>query len=683
MGEFQVHRVRFFGFVPSGIRCLRYCERSERVAVARLDGSVELFNLAANCFRDKVFPGNESRSTEAICWAAEGRLFTAGLNGDILEYDLHNLRIKYSVNGFGGPIWCMEANPSGSHLAIGCEDGSVKLFQVLPEKIQYEMNLERQKGRVLSLAWHPSASHIVTGSIDVIRVLDVKTGHAIQRIAVDRNKTGSQNRECIVWGVAFLSCGTLVSADSAGKVQFWDSEKGTLIQTHRVTNVDVLALSVSQNEDSLVVGTSEGTVFQLQLMPVRAGEAARQWVRTKPFRHHTHDVRTVAHGSSVIISGGMDSHLVIRPLMEKVQSKTYDSALRKIIFPHRCLVSCAQKAKLLFLQFPQYLELWRLGKTEAVGKHGEVLPVSRNQEHLLQLKTKGPEHICCSAISPCGSWIAYATPSRLYLHQLQYENDGVGISKLPRLLHSAHQILFSADSTKLFVASDCVSVHMFKLSVTDCKHAHTFQAKSGSVEATCLLAASADGNWLAAASLDFEINIYSVKLLKHHCTVPVYKCPVSALAIQPMSNNLVIAYSDQQLFEFSIQEKQYSTWCRKVQQHGLHRDWRERDTPITNITFNPAQPAHILLHDTYSLCIIDKTLPLPDDKTPLLNQESLRNLSETARKARSHAFKISKKFQPLLFMALLDEGTLVTVERPLTDIQAQLPPPVRQKKFGT
>ncbi|XP_029464180.1 U3 small nucleolar RNA-associated protein 4 homolog [Rhinatrema bivittatum] len=683
MGEFRVHRVRFFAFLPSGVRCMDYCSRSDRLALARMDGSVEVYNFPANYFQEKVFPGDESRSTEAICWAADYRLFTAGLSGNIVEYDLHNLSVKYSLDGFGGPIWSMAANRNGTHLVIGCEDGSVKLFQVLPDKIQYERSLERQKGRVLSLVWNAAASHILTGSIDVIRVFDVKTGHAVQRIAVDRSMTSIQNRECVVWGVAFLSSGTLVSADSTGKLQFWDSEKGTLVQTHRVTNADILSLSVSQHEDSLVVGTSEGTVFQFQLLPVRAGEAACQWVRTKPFRHHTHDVRTVVHSSSAIISGGLDSHLVIRPLMEKVQSKTYDAALRKFTFPHRRLVSCAQKAKLLLFQFPQCLELWRLGMTDAVGKHGEVLPVSRSQEHLLQLRKKGPEHICCSAISPCGNWISYATPSRLYLHRLHFENGGVRISRMPRMLQSAHQILFSANSTKLFVASDRASVHMFRLSETGCKHSHTFQPKSGSVEATYLLAASADGNWLAACTSDFEISIYNVKTLKHHCSVPVYTCPVTALAIQPVSNNLVIAHSDQQLFEFSIQEKQYSTWSRKLQQHGLHRDWIERDTPITNITFNPSQPAHVLLHDTYNLCLIDKTLPLPDDQTPLLNQAALRNLSESARRACTHAFKISKTFQPLLFMELLDEGTLVVVERPLTDIQAQLPPPVRQKKFGT
>lgn len=35
--------------------------------------------------------------------------------------------------------------------------------------------------------------------------------------------------------------------------------------------------------------------------------------------------------------------------------------------------------------------------------------------------------------------------------------------------------------------------------------------------------------------------------LQHHCTVPTYSCAVTSLAIHPVTNNLVIAYSDQQV----------------------------------------------------------------------------------------------------------------------------------------
>lgn len=61
---------------------------------------------------------------------------------------------------------------------------------------------------------------------------------------------------------------------------------------------------ISQQEDSFVVGTAEGTVFHFQLVSVTSNSSEKQWVRTKPFQHHTHDVRAVAHSPTALISGG-------------------------------------------------------------------------------------------------------------------------------------------------------------------------------------------------------------------------------------------------------------------------------------------------------------------------------------------------------------------------------------------
>uniref|UniRef100_A0A2K5N612 UTP4 small subunit processome component n=1 Tax=Cercocebus atys TaxID=9531 RepID=A0A2K5N612_CERAT len=507
MGEFKVHRVRFFNYVPSGIRCVAYNNQSNRLAVSRTDGTVEVYNLSANYFQEKV----------------------------------------------------------------GCEDGSVKLFQITPDKIQFERNFDRQKSRILSLSWHPSGTHIAAGSIDYISVFDVKSGSAIHKMIVDRQHMGVSKRKCIVWGVAFLSDGTVISVDSAGKVQFWDSATGTLVKSHLIANADVQSIAVAEQEDSFVVGTAEGTVFHFQLVPVTSNSSEKQWVRTKPFQHHTHDVRTVAHSPTALISGGTDTHLVIRPLMEKVEVKNYDAALRKITFPHRRLISCSKKRQLLLFQFAHHLELWRLGSTVATG----------------------------------------------------------------------------------------------------------------TVEAMCLLAVSSDGNWLAASGTSAGVHVYNVKQLKLHCTVPAYNFPVTAMAIAPNTNNLVIAHSDQQVFEYSIPDKQYTDWSRTVQKQGFHHLWLQRDTPITHISFHPKRPMHILLHDAYMFCIIDKSLPLPNDKTLLYNPFPPTNESDVIRRRTAHAFKISKIYKPLLFMDLLDERTLVAVERPLDDIIAQLPPPIKKKKFGT
>uniref|UniRef100_A0A2K5E7A4 UTP4 small subunit processome component n=1 Tax=Aotus nancymaae TaxID=37293 RepID=A0A2K5E7A4_AOTNA len=631
----------------AAIRCVAYNNHSNRLAVSRTDGTVEIYNLSANYFQEKFFPGHESRATEALCWAEGQRLFSAGLNGEIIEYDLQALKIKYAMDAFGGPIWSMAASPSGSQLLIGCEDGSVKLFQITPDKIQFERNFDRQKSRILSLSWHPSGTHIAAGSIDYISVFDVKSGSAVRKMIVDRQYMGVSKRKCIVWGVAFLSDGTIISVDSAGKVQFWDSATGTLVKSHLIANADVQSIAVANQEDSFVVGTAEGTVFHFQLVPVTSNSSEKQWVRTKPFQHHTHDVRTVAHSPTSLISGGTDTHLVIRPLMEKLEVKNYDAALRKITFPHVSFHS-------------QPLQRVSLPRLEC---NGSILD---------------PENIICSCISPCGSWIAYSTASRFFLYRLNYEHDNISlkrVSKMPAFLRSALQILFSEDSTKLFVASNQGTLHIVQLSGGSFKHLHAFQPQSGTVEAMCLLAVSPDGNWLAASGTSAGVHL--------HCTVPAYNFPVTAMAIAPNTNNLVIAHSDQQVFEYSIPDKHYTDWSRTVQKHGFHHLWLQRDTPITHISFHPKRPMHILLHDAYMFCIIDKSLPLPNDKTLLYNPFPPTNESDVVQRRTAHAFKISKIYKPLLFMDLLDERTLVAVERPLDDIIAQLPPPIKKKKFGT
>ncbi|KAL2093088.1 hypothetical protein ACEWY4_010400 [Coilia grayii] len=685
MGEFKVHRVRFFDYMPSGIRTIAFNRQTERIAVARMDGSVEIFKLSDNLFQEKVIPGKEQRGIEALCWVGE-RLFSAGLSGEIMEFDLHSLRPKFIIDAYGGPIWTITANPAGTHLAVGCEDGTVKLFEVLEDRIQFERNLDRKKGRVMSLSWHPSGTRIAAGMMDMIRVFDVQTGHVLHRLLVDKAVGAPRNQECVVWSVVFLSDNTVISGDSSGRVKVWDTITGTLIKNHDVTKWDVLALSLSQDETSFVAGTSEGTVVQFQFLSSVLGQEDKEWVRTRTFKNHTHDVRSVAEVESAIISGGMDTQLVVRPLLEKHEVKSQASALRTVQFPHRRLVSCAKKAQLLLFQYPSHLDLWRLGESEGEAVPGHRLPVRRNPEKLLQLKTKGEEHVCCSAVSPCGGWLAYSTSSSLRLYKLHYENNNISItkvSKLPKVLRSAQQLCFSADSTHLFAASTRSSIHMVSLSPDNCKHKHTFKPKTGSTQPIHLLTVSEDGQWLATANSDCEIHIYSLSSLKSHCTVPVYRSGVSAMAIHPTTNNLVMTHADQQVFEFSIEQKQYTNWSRKVQREGLHRKWMERDTPITNVTFNPRNPTHIILHDMYMFCVIDQSLPLPDRQSQFYNQLTLKSLPEQERQMHCHAFKVCKLFQPLLCVDMLEDDSLVVVERSLLDITAQLPAPVKQKKFAT
>ncbi|KAK9517314.1 hypothetical protein VZT92_025197 [Zoarces viviparus] len=681
MGEFKVHRVRFFDYMPTAIRAMAFNSRTERLAVARTDGALEIFNFADNYFQEKVIPGQDGRAVEALCWVGR-RLFSGGLNGEITEYDLENLRPRYTVEAYGGPIWTISGK--GTLLAVGCEDGTVKMFEILEQRIQFQRNLDRQKGRIISLSWHPSGSLIAAGMMDMIRIFDAETGRATHRLLVERGVGAPKSKGVVVWSVVFLSDHTIISSDSAGKVQIWDGLTGTLVRTHLVTKWDVLALSVSQDESSLIAGTSEGTVVQFQFISSTVDRQEKDWVRTRTFKNHSHDVRALVHTDTAVVSGGMDTQLVVRPLLDKVEKNTHESAMRKVAFPHRSLVCCAKKAGLLLFQFPDHLELWRLGDSDGHGKPDDILPVKRKPEKLIQLKRKGEDHICCSALSPCGGWLAYSTVTSLRLYRLQNNNISITkVSKLPKDRRSAHQLCFSTDSSKLFASSSNGSVVVVALSQPECRYLHTLKPKSGSRQTVHLLAASEDGKWLATANTDCEIHVYSLGKLTLHCTVPVYSSCPTAMAINPTTSNLVVVHADQQIFEYSLVQKEYTAWSRRLQKQGLHYLWLERDTPITHVAFNPKNPAHIILHDMFMFCIIDQSLPLPEAKNVLYNQMTLRSLPEPERIRHSHAFKICKNFQHLMCVSLLEDHSLVVVERPLLDIMSQLPAPVRQKKFAT
>lgn len=54
MGEFKVHRVRFFDYMPSAIRTMAFNSRTDRLAVARADGAVEIFNFSDRHYQEKV-----------------------------------------------------------------------------------------------------------------------------------------------------------------------------------------------------------------------------------------------------------------------------------------------------------------------------------------------------------------------------------------------------------------------------------------------------------------------------------------------------------------------------------------------------------------------------------------------------------------------------------------------------
>ncbi|KAJ8041724.1 U3 small nucleolar RNA-associated protein 4-like [Holothuria leucospilota] len=108
--------------MPSGIQCIAHDHHNQYLAVGRNDSSIDLWKTGSNWYHQKVsrpkagphsldrpdcvltamyqksnqtIPGSEQRNVNSLAWV-KGRLFSAGLQGNITEYDLVKLSPKVS-----------------------------------------------------------------------------------------------------------------------------------------------------------------------------------------------------------------------------------------------------------------------------------------------------------------------------------------------------------------------------------------------------------------------------------------------------------------------------------------------------------------------------------------------------------------------------------------------------------
>lgn len=133
----------------------------------------------------------------------------------------------------GGTIWSMAVNPGSTMLALGCEDGAIRILSLELGSLQHHRRLDRVKTRILSLAWGPpivkrnslgsSESDdddqedewadewlVAGGSDSSLRKWDLASGRVVDRMGTDKIK----GERTLVWTVQTLGDGTIVSGST-------------------------------------------------------------------------------------------------------------------------------------------------------------------------------------------------------------------------------------------------------------------------------------------------------------------------------------------------------------------------------------------------------------------------------------------------------------------------------------
>ncbi|UZJ55037.1 hypothetical protein CBS101457_004357 [Exobasidium rhododendri] len=256
-----------------------------------------------------------------------------------------NLRTGTSrtISSQGGSVWCMSPSPLGRYLAIGCEDGYVRIVDI--QEGRFELlavsrsarrtgdgsvrgvvtTLDRAKTRIISLAWGPprkkvkntqrparavqsnfsdsedssdddeddwEESFLIGGTThSSALVWSLSTGQVESKLLVDKSRA----EQTIIWSVAVLRNGTIILGDSLGHVSFFDARSRTLLSGGRFTShgkgADVLTICVGSNGETVYSAGLDQKVVEYTLTGTGQQE---KWITTGTRRLHAHDIRALA-----------------------------------------------------------------------------------------------------------------------------------------------------------------------------------------------------------------------------------------------------------------------------------------------------------------------------------------------------------------------------------------------------